>query len=64
MVLLRRKYLHTNIEFRLSESCTVSLQKCLDDIIRNPSRVYIMLNDLKLLFKLNTSKIGNKVSNN
>ncbi|TGZ75405.1 hypothetical protein CRM22_000396 [Opisthorchis felineus] len=59
---LRRKYQRTNTEFRHSKQCKSVLHQCLQRIAARPTRVYMILNDLKTTFKLQTTGISLNIS--
>ncbi|OON17125.1 hypothetical protein X801_07042, partial [Opisthorchis viverrini] len=59
---LRRKYQRTNTEFRHSKRCRSVLHQCLQRIAARPTRVYMILNDLKTTFKLQTTGISLNIS--
>ncbi|KAG5441892.1 Death domain-associated protein 6 [Clonorchis sinensis] len=59
---LRRKYQRTNTEFRHSKQCKSVLRQCLQRIAARPTRVYMILNDLKTTLKLQTTGISLNIS--
>ncbi|KAF8567334.1 Death domain-associated protein 6 [Paragonimus westermani] len=55
---LRRKYLRTNKQFRHSKQCKAVLRQCMQRITSQPNRIYMILNDLKATFRLQTTRLS------
>ncbi|KAF7255397.1 hypothetical protein EG68_07262, partial [Paragonimus skrjabini miyazakii] len=55
---LRRKYLRTNKQFRHSKQCKAVLRQCMQRITSQPNRIYMILNDLKATFRLQTTQLS------
>ncbi|KAA3675866.1 death-associated protein 6, partial [Paragonimus westermani] len=55
---LRRKYLRANKQFRHSKQCKAVLRQCIQRITSQPNRIYMILNDLKATFRLQTTRLS------
>ncbi|KAK4473277.1 hypothetical protein MN116_004446 [Schistosoma mekongi] len=58
--ILKRKFFQTTCEFQKIEVSKPILDKCISEIVFNPDRIYVILNDLKTTFRLHTPKIDKK----